>query len=124
MSSRKSNLKKFSAITSGDMSLASITSTVTNIEFLDNIAVQLTWSGSPVGTFQIQVSLDYNQDNNGNVLAAGNWVPLTLGTSLSTSVGSPIFVDMNQLSAPWIRIVYTRTSGSGTLNALISAKMV
>lgn len=124
--SRKSNLKQFQLITNGDMSTASLTSPVTNIEFMDNIGVQLEWSGSPVGNFQVQVSIDYNQDYQGNVLNAGNWVPLQLNGSqnVPTSVGSPILLDLNQLSPPWIRVVYTRTSGSGTLQAWIAGKMV
>ena len=125
--SRKSNLKRFNSIVNGSMA-ASITSPVSNIEFLDNIGVQLNWTGSPVGNFQVQVSLDYDQDNNGNVINAGNWVAVVLqpGSSINapTTLGSPIVIDLNQLSAPWLRIVYNRTSGSGTLNAFVSAKMV
>lgn len=106
-----------------------LTSSVTAIEFLDNIGYQFNFTGSPVGTFSIQVSMDYDQDNNGNVITAGSWVsiPVTLsGTSytlIPTSLGSPIYIDLNQLSAPWIRAIYTFTSGSGTLNAFICGKM-
>lgn len=134
MSGRKSNLKQYQTITSGDMSLSSITSSVTNIEFLDNIAIQLNFTGAPVGVFQVQVSADYNQDNNGNVLTAGNWVAIpvayytsgsfTTSTDIPTSAGSPIYLDLNQLAAPWVRVVYTTTSGTGTLNGYIAAKAV
>lgn len=125
--SRKSNLKKFQSITSGNMALTSITSAITNVEFLDNIGVQLQWSGSPVGNFEIQVSLNYDQDINGNVINAGTWVPLTFPTynnDIPTSAGSPLYIDLNQLSAPWVRVVYTKTSGTGTLNTYICGKMV
>lgn len=122
--SRKNNLQVFQLITAGDMSAASLTSPVTNIQFLDNIGIQLSWTGSPVGTFTVQVSADYNQDSLGNVLAAGHWVTLTLPTSPTTASGSPIYLDLNQLSAPWIRVVYTKTSGTGSLSAFITAKML
>ena len=124
MSGRKNNLLQFHTIIDGDMSLSSLTSSVTNIQFLDNLAIQLNFSGSPVGTFEVQVSIDYAQDNNGNVTNSGNWVPVTLNPSPDTSQGSPIFINMQQLAAPWIRVVYTKTSGSGTLNAYISGKMI
>lgn len=134
MSGRKSNLKKFQNIIAGDMSASSITSTVSNIEQLDNIGLQLSWTDAPVGSFQIQVSIDHAQDINGNVTVPGSWTPLVVSylsggtlsqaTSISTSVGSPIYVDLTQLSAPWIRVVYTRTSGTGTLSGFITAKMV
>lgn len=124
--SRKSNLKRFKTIVNGNMA-GSLISTVTNIEFLDNIGVQLNFSGSPVGNFQVQVSIDYDQDINGNVINAGSWVPVQLSnssTNAPSSLGSPIYIDLNQLSAPWIRIAYNFTSGTGILSAFICAKMV
>jgi hypothetical protein len=135
MSGRKNTLKKFKTIEDGDMSAASITSSVTNIEFLDNIGVQLNFSGGGSGTFQAQVSSDYEVADGGTrVINPGQWVPITLNylsagsiitsTNIPTSAGSPIYLDLNQLSAPNIRIVYTRIAGSGTLNAIITAKMV
>lgn len=128
MSGRKSNLKKFPTVVNGDMS-ANVTSPVTAIEFMDNIGIQINFSGSPVGNFQVQVSMDYNQDVNGNVIDAGNWIAVPFpapvsSINLPTSVGSPIYIDLNQLSAPWIRLTYTATSGSGTLNSFICGKMV
>ncbi len=135
MSSRKSNLRQFQIITAGSMTgTAVITSAVTCIQWLDNVGVQLNWTSSPVGTFQVQVSADYAQDAEGNVTNTGNWAPVTLSYLLSgsmtqaatipTSVGSPIYLDLNQLSAPWIRTVYTNASSTGTLNAYITAKVV
>ena len=134
MSGRKNNLRQFQSITSGDMSTVSITSAVTSIQWLDNVGIQLNFSGSPVGTFAVQVSADYAQDTEGNVQNPGHWIPLVLtyfisggftsDTSVPTSVGSPIYLDLNQLSAPWIRVVYTKGSGTGTLNAFITAKLV
>lgn len=139
MSHRKNILLKYQTVTDGDMSESSITSAVTNIQYLDDIGLQLNWTGSPTGTFAIQVSADYAQDGANspgtpNVLNAGNWVPISFtywngsafvtATSIPTSVGSPIYIDLALLSAPWIRIVYTRGSGSGTLDAFITAKEV
>lgn len=134
MAGRKNNLKQFQTITNGDMSQASITSSTTDIQFLDNIGIQLNWTGAPVGNFQVQVSADHNQDLSGNVSSSGNWIPVIVsywtgsavatGVSIPTSVGSPIYLDLNQLSSPYIRIVYARTSGSGTLNAFITAKEI
>lgn len=111
-----------------------LTSAVTCIQWLDNIGIQFNWTGAPVGSFAIQVSADYVQDPEGRVTNPGNWIPLTLtylsapnvftsAQSVPTSVGSPIYIDLNQLSSPWIRSVYTSVSGSGILNALITAKM-
>lgn len=136
MSSQKRNILSFRSIVAGNMASASLTSTVTNIQLLDDIGIQFNWTGSPVGTFQVQVSADYAQDNMSppNVTNSGNWVPLlftywngssfTTATSIPTSVGSPIYLDLTQLSSPWIRAVYTRSSGSGTLNVYLTAKEI
>lgn len=105
---------------------STITSSVTNINYLDNIGIQLNNSGSPSGAFAVQISADYAQDEFGNVQNAGNWTALTLSPAPTVSAGSPstIYIDMNQLSAPWIRVVYTPSGGSGTLNAFITAKAI
>lgn len=134
MAARKNTLVKYQNITNGDMS-GSITSTITNIEYLDNIGIQLNFSGAPVGSFAIQVSADHAEDTFGQqVTTPGNWIPLTLtyfngstftsAQSVPTSVGSPIYLDLNQLSATYIRVVYTAVSGTGTLNGFITAKMI
>ena len=133
---KKNQITKFQIISSGNMSVSSIVSSVSSIEFLDDVGIQLNWSGSPTGTFSVQVSADYSQDTSSppNVTNAGNWAPLVLTywtgsafvttTAIPTSLGSPIYLDLALLSAPWIRTVYTKTSGSGTLDAFITAKSV
>lgn len=135
MSGRKSNLRKFKTITNGVMTGTNVlTSSVTCIQWLDNIGIQLNWSSTPVGTFQVQVSADHEQDTEGNVTTDGNWTPIVLNyllsgtmtqsTTVPTSVGSPIYIDLTQLSAPWIRIQYTNASSSGVLNTFITGKVV
>jgi len=109
-----------------------IISAVTSLQYLDNSGIQFNFSGSPVGTFQVQVSADYAQDSYGNVTNPGNWAPIILtyvlagvitqSTSIPTSVGSPVYVDVNQTSSPYIRAVYNAVSGSGTLNVFLTAK--
>lgn len=121
MSGRKNNLRLYQNIVNGNMALSSIISDITDIQFLDNIAIQLNFTGAPVGVAAVQVSIDHAQDFNGNVSTAGNWVTIA---SSSMSGGSPILFDLNQVSATYIRVVYTRTSGSGTLQSFISAKMI
>lgn len=125
MSGRKNVLPPYQIISSGDMSQASITSSVTNITYLDNICIQLVFTGSPTGNFAVQGSNTYEQDNNGNVVNAGTWTALDLTPSpAATGSGSNILIDLNQLSFPYIRVVYTKDSGTGTLNATISGKQL
>lgn len=121
---RKNALLKFQTVTSGDMS-GDITSAVTNIQFLDNVGIQLNFAGTPTGNFFVQISADYEQDAQGNVVNAGNWISLTLSPSpVASGSADNIYIDITQISAPWIRVFYDRTSGTGTLNAFITAKMI
>lgn len=105
---------------------STITSSVSNIQNLDNIGIQLNFTGTPNGTFFVQVSADYAQQVMGGVAVvtnAGNWITVTLPTTpVASGSANQIYIDLNQLSAPWIRVQYTNTSGTGTLNAFITAK--
>jgi hypothetical protein len=120
---RKNVLERFQAITDGDMS-GNLTGPVTNIKFLDNVLMEFVATGTPVGSFSVEVSADYQQDNNGNVIDPGNWTPLEFVPTPSIYEAGTVVIDMNQLPAPWIRAKYTATSGSGSLNLFISAKEV
>lgn len=126
MSGRKNVLPVFQNITAQSMG-ANITSAVTDISYLDNVGIELVWSAgsSPVGLISVEGSIDYFQDNLGNVVRTGNWTALTLSPSPAVSGNTgTILLDMNQLSFPFIRVKYTRTSGSGTLNGYICGKQV
>lgn len=123
MSSRP-QFNPYSVITNGDMTITLI-SVVTIIQKLSEISYSYSWSGvSPVGTVTIQVSNDYAQNSDGTVKNAGTWntLPLTSSTAVSGNTGVG-FIDVVGTGAYAIRTVYTPTSGSGTLNAIISAKV-
>jgi hypothetical protein len=121
---RKSNLLSFQSLSSVSMT-SNITSSATNIAYLDNIGVQFNFTGAPVGTFKIEVSTDYNEDTQKNIINPGSWTPLTLSPAPTAAASaSTIYIDMNQLSAPWIRSGYTASSGSGVLSAFVTGKMV
>jgi hypothetical protein len=129
--SRHDQIRKFQNFTGGSMTGTSvITSIQSSIQFVDDIGIELVWTGSPVGNFQVQVSADYDP----NQEIAGSWIPLLFtywnGTlfvtsySIPTSLASPYYIDIPLTSAPWIRVQYTNTSGTGTLNSFLTAKAV
>jgi hypothetical protein len=119
--SRKNVLHKKQIITAGDCAEATVTSSIVNIEFLDNISIQCNLTGSPVGTLAVQASADHEEDANGNVSAAGNFV--TTYTAAISASGNILF-DLNQISSPFIKVLYTKTSGTGAINAFVAGKMV
>jgi hypothetical protein len=104
---------------------ASITSNPVEVKLQDNMGVQLHWTGAPVGVFGVQVSMDYREDAEGNVQNAGHWVSLPLSPSITASGSADdAYIDLTQLSAVYLRVTYTRTSGTGTVDAFVNAKGV
>lgn len=114
----------FSVITNGSMA-ASITSKPTIIQKLSMIGYDISWTGTtPVGVMSVQVSNTYAENVDGSVKTAGNWTTLTLSTTptVSGNTGNG-FIDVDATGAYAMRLVYTRTSGTGTMNATITAKV-
>lgn len=108
---RKLVLRKHQVVSSGDMS-ADVTSDTTNIEHLDNIAYQLVWTGTPTGTFAVEGTVD-----------GSTWAALDLSDPiLASGSADDALIVLSDLSFVSIRVKYTRTSGTGTLNVFISGK--
>lgn len=121
---RKNVLERYQSVSGGDMSGA-ITTPVTSIKFLDNVLMEFVSSGAPDGAYSVEVSADYQQDLEGNVLNAGNWVALDLSPVPNINAAGSVMIDMNQLPAPFIRAVWTPNVGSvGTLDVYITAKEI
>mgnify|MGYP000101883020 CR=1 FL=1 len=118
-------LKPQSVVTNGNMA-TSLTSLATNINMVSILSYTIVWTGSPTGTFSVQVSNDYIPNPLGVQDApvnAGTWVALSLSTTVAPAgSGSSAFIDIDTCGAAWIRLVYTRSSGTGTLNATIAGK--
>ena len=104
---------------------ASITSEVTIIQKLSLVSYAIEWTGtSPIGAMSVQVSNDYTQNGDGTVRDAGTWNTLDLSsaTNVSGNTGNG-FIDIYASGAYAIRLVYTRSSGTGTMRAIISGKV-
>ncbi len=123
--------KPASVITNGNMASASLTSAITILTNLSMISYGLSWSGTaPVGTAEVQVSNDYSQNGDGSTKNAGTWTTLTLSVAGSPSTTVAItgntgtaFIDIDQIAAYAIRLVFTKTSGTGTLQAVVNGKV-
>lgn len=116
-------LSPFSVITSASMT-GNVTSAVTVIQNITKPGYDISWIGTPVGTFSVQVSNTYSQNADGTVANAGTWTPLTLSAvpAAAGSAGNG-FIDLASISAYAIRLVYTAGSSTGTLNATICGKV-
>ena len=117
-------LKPFQVITDGSMA-GSLTSDVTIIDNKSIVGYDISWSGtSPIGTMSVEVSNSYSQNADGSVRNSGNWTTLTLTSTPSVSGNTGHgFIDLDITSAYAIRLVYTRVSGVGTMQAYVTAKV-
>jgi hypothetical protein len=101
-----------------------VISAVTVIQNLSQIGYDVSWTGSPTGTFSVQVSNTYTQNAAGAVANPGNWTTLTLSApTMATGSTGNGYIDIDAMSAYAIRLVYTPSGGTGTLNATICAKV-
>lgn len=104
---------------------SSITSKASIISKLSMVNYAVTWSGtSPVGVVTIQASNDYSLNADGTVNNVGTWntLPLSATCNVSGNTGSGM-VDIDQLAAHAVRLVYTAGSGVGTMTAIYTAKV-
>ena len=114
MSGRKNVLTNFKLIDNYEMSLGSLISPATNVQFLDNISISLLFQGASAGTgsFLIEVSND-----------GVNYTALDISPAME--VADPdqmIIIDINQLAESYIRVNYVNGGDSGILNAVIEGK--
>jgi hypothetical protein len=119
-------------ITNGDMSQASLTSAVTILSNKSMISYGISWSGAaPVGSIAVQASNDYALGPDGRtVVNPGTWTALTFSSGGSNVSSLPVsgspgtgFIDIDMLSAYATRLVYTRTSGTGSLQVIVVSKV-
>lgn len=90
-----------------------IISNPTNIQNLDNIGVQISWTGTAVGVIEIDCSID-----------GTNYFALSFGPALTQPAGTAggYLVNLTELPYPLIRVKYTNASGTGTLSVWICGK--
>lgn len=97
-------------ISGGDLSADFISKEV-EILHVDRVGIELVWTGTPTGPFEIQVS-------NSGV----NWT--TVDSSIAAAASADFgFVDL-ETAAKFIRVFFDRTSGTGTLTAYLTAKSI
>lgn len=112
---RKNVIKSFKMVDSADLS-GNFTSETVNTINLDKASIHLSWSGtSPVGTVSVEAR---NGEND-------SWYELDMGSAISIS-GNSGDHQLNFLELPFteIRLQYTSTSGTGSIDGYISAKVV
>jgi hypothetical protein len=90
-----------------------VTSQSTFIGNLDNVGVQVIYTGSPTGNLSVNISND-----------GVNFNALSFSPSISQPTGSALSfgINLSQLPWPYVQFSYTNSSGSGTLTVSIFGK--
>lgn len=100
---------------------ATFTSDIVSVKNLDYASIHIDWTGTaPVGVISVEAR---NGDirNNG---AMDDWYALDMGSTISISGASGDHqLVFNYLPFSDLRLVYTRTSGTGSINAFITSKV-
>lgn len=75
---------------------------------MDNFGIEVTWTGTPTGTFTV------NGSNSG-----ANFYALTFDPALAQPSGAPggYLIDLNQFPFRYLLLQYVNTSGTGSLTA-------
>lgn len=96
----------------------SVNSTPFRLEGYDEVGIQAVFTGSPTGTFKVQISVQQGSDEVGT--GVNNWTDVANSSQAVTASGN-IFWDL-RTGAKWVRVVYTFTSGTGNLTVQMFAK--
>jgi len=120
MAVQKNIIDRYQSITNGNMT-TSLTSSVSDIRYLDNIGIQIKWtSASAIGVFTIECSNNYNPVTN----TVGTWFSVTPSPAVTNPASNNGEFGTTIVGCPhaYLRVVYTVTSGTGTLNVWVTAK--
>lgn len=110
---------------SGDLS-GNLTSLSSNVVNLDKASLRLSWtSADAVGT----ITIEAKQVNPEKPEEASDWFELDFGNVIAIDMTAPSpdsehQIIFNELPFTDLRVVYTATSGTGTIDATLSAKTV
>ena len=90
-----------------------IYSQIIDMSRMDNCGLEVTWTGTPVGTISVMAS-------NSSL----NFYALTFNPALAQPAGSAggYVIDLNQFPFKYFMLQYTNTSGSGILTAYAQMK--
>lgn len=128
MASRPVN--QMPVITNGNMA-TNLQSLITVIPQLSMMSYGISWSGSsPIGTISVQVSNDYFVGANGKPSNPGTWTTITFNQngaavtqfSVNGNTGTG-FLDIDQMGAYAIQLLYTASSGTGLLQVIFNGKV-
>lgn len=113
---RRSNFAIFS---SDDMSGA-LTSEPVSLFSIYGFSIQLVYTGSPDGEMKLQGSNDASFESQAYINPT-NWTDLS-GTAIAIAAAGSYIYNYSLVPFNWVRVVWTPSSGSGSLSGRINIK--
>lgn len=115
--------RKNEVLISAQSMAASFNSDPVDVRNLIVGSIQIVFTGAPVGSVKLQSSNDAIQflDQPGIQPAATNWTDVDSST-LAISAAGTIMYNLTSIGYDQLRVVYTRTSGTGVMNARMVGK--
>lgn len=108
------------------------TSTITSpAEYLgnfDSVGLEVTWTGTPNGTFSVLGSISaigqFNISGTISSVPAISYYALTFNPALTQPTGTAggYLIDLSQYPFPYIEVQYVNTSSTGVLNVYLFGK--
>ena len=99
-------------ITAGDMNAATITGVGQDFQHAGNICALASWTGTaPVGTLKLQGSAD-----------GVTWADVPSATLAISGNSGAGMIPVSNIGFLFVRAVYTKTSGTGTLSVVLTGK--
>ena len=102
-------------LSSGDMSQATLTSIPLDVRWMVLGSIQAVISGSPTGTLKLQMSI-LSPAMNGHPATVGQTWTDVASSSISVSGAGSDAWNITDIGYPWLQVVYTMASGTGSLN--------
>ena len=105
-----------------------ITSNPIPLDQIYGFAIQAVWTGVPTGTLKLQASSDspsrQTQTSLGGPDVITNWTDVANSSVALTGSSGNYMWNFTSCMFRYVRLVYTSTSGTGSITAEISAKGV
>lgn len=89
----------------------------------EGYSIQLVWTGTPTGDFTLQGSNDYGQLNgDGTWTQITNWDTITDSTKAAGGAAGSHTYNVSDVYYRHVRVVYTRSGSTGTVDGRIQTK--
>lgn len=95
-----------------------IDSTPIELNSIVLLSLQAVWTGSPVGVLNLQAT-NYPSNQSSNIVTT--WTNITL-SDVDINGPSNTLYNLSEMGYNRLRLVYTRTSGTGTLTVTANGK--